>query len=306
MNSRGVVLAAVIAVGAAVAVAGFGGRSPVETNQPPAPAGAEAGIKAITADYEKAINAGDAKAAAALWTPEGEYVGYDGETLTGRAAIEKGLAEFLKQNPNAKTEVKVESVKPMGRGLAAVEGVVRLKVPGDDPVIETRYTALHVLDDGKWYAASVKEWVPDPATEVTPQQLEWILGDWTAKGNNGELKINYSWDETKTFIHGKYSVSKDGKSVTTGLQVIGRNPGGGLHAWTFDSSGTTSNGVWVRDEGQWLSEVNGLLPDGTVIKSLSVIVKLGPDAFTFQTTDREADGVPLPALPPVKVTRVKK
>jgi uncharacterized protein (TIGR02246 family) len=310
MNSRGLGLAAVIAVGTAVAVAGFGGRSQDRTTGPagqPAKAdGPEAGIKAITANYETAINAGDAKAAAALWTSEGEYVGYDGETLTGRAAIEKGLAEFLKEHPKAKSEVRIESVRSMGRGLASVEGVVRLKVPGDDPVIETRYTALHVLEDGKWYAASVKEWVPDPATEVTPQQLEWMLGDWSAKGNNGELKITYSWDETKTFITGKYTVAKDGKTITSGTQVIGRNPSGGLHSWTFDSSGTTSNGIWVRDEGHWLSEVSGVLPDGTEITSLNVVVKLGPDAFTFQTTDRATDGVPLPALPPVKVTRVKK
>ena len=54
---------------------------------------AEAGIKAVTAEYVKAFNAADAKAAAALWTAKSEYIGADGEVISGRDAIEKSLAE---------------------------------------------------------------------------------------------------------------------------------------------------------------------------------------------------------------------
>jgi uncharacterized protein (TIGR02246 family) len=273
---------------------------------PPPPAGAEAGVKAITAAYEKAFNAADAKAAAALWTPDGEYVGDDGEAVTGRAEIEKSLAEFFQAHPKATAEVRVESVRPLGRGLATAEGVVRLKTPGDDAVVETRYTALHVLEDGAWPAASVREWVPDPTTDVTPKQLDWLVGDWAATGDGGEVKLTYAWDEGKVFLNCKYTVVKDGKAISSGTQVLGRNPTGGLRSWTFDGSGTTSEAVWARDGDRWLSEAVGALPDGTEITSLNVLVPLGPDAFTWQTTDRAADGVPLPALPPVKVTRLKK
>ena len=62
----------------------------------------------------------------------------------------------------------------------------------------------------------------------------------------------------------------------------------------------------MRDGTRWLNEVTGVLPDGTEITSVSVVVPLSADAFTWQTTDRAANGVPLPALPPIKVTRVKK
>lgn len=320
MKRQGLVLAAVFAAGGLASWLLSADRgnpavaqekaAPVvapEAAQPPAKAtAAEAGVKAITAEYQKAFNAQDARAAAALWTEDGEYVAEDDDVIAGRGDIEKSLAAFFKANPKATAEVVVESVRVMGRGLATVEGVVRLKTPGDDPVIETRYTALHVLEDGRWPAASVREWVPDPATEVTPQQLGWLAGEWTAKGEGGELRITYSWDENKVFLNGKYAITKDGKPVSSGTQVIGRNPGGGLRSWTFDSSGTTSDAVWVRDEDRWLSEATGVLPDGTEITSLNIAVRIDQDSFTWQTTDRAADGVPLPALPPVKLTRVKK
>lgn len=61
----------------------------------------EEGIRAITAEYVKAFNAGDAKAAAALWTTDGEYIGSDGERTAGRDAIAKDLAEYFKANPKA-------------------------------------------------------------------------------------------------------------------------------------------------------------------------------------------------------------
>jgi uncharacterized protein (TIGR02246 family) len=318
MNKYGLIFA-LLAAGAAAAIAGLREQPakdnptpapvavPIAATQPPAKAtGAEAGIKAITAEYQKAFNAADAKAAAALWTAEGEYVPIEGDIIVGRAEIEKSLAEFFKANPKATAEVEVKSVKVIGRGTASAEGVVRLKLPGNDPVVESRYTALHVLEDGKWLAASVKEWVPDPATSVTVKDIEWLIGEWTAKGEAGELKITYAWDENKVFLNGKYTITKDGKTVSSGTQVIGTNPLGGLRSWMFDSSGTTCDSVWVRDDKRWVSDALGLLPDGTEIISTNVIVPLGPDAFTWQTTEREADGVPLPALPPVKITRVKK
>jgi uncharacterized protein (TIGR02246 family) len=315
MNRHGLILAVVLAVGAAVVVAARRDQLPAQEKaalaapavHPPSKVdSAEAGIKAITAEYQKAFNTADAKAAAALWTAEGEYIAADGEVAKGRDAIEKGLAAFFKANPKATAEIQVESIRAIGRGTATAEGVVQLKTPGDDMIVESRYSALHVLEDGKWHAASVKEWVPDPATVVAPKHLDWLVGEWVAKGEGGEVKIVYAWDENKVFLNAKYTITKDRKVVSSGTQVFGRNHAGGVRTWTFDSSGTTCEGLWVRDDKRWINEAVGVLPDGTEITSLNIIIPLGPDAFTWQTTDRAADGVPLPALSPVKVTRVKK
>lgn len=315
MSGRKYGLAILAMVGGAALAAGFRDRPsepalpavvPVAA-QPPAKAeSAEAGIRAATAEYAKAFNAGDPKAAAALWTAEGEYVGADGAVERGRAEIEKGLAQIVKAAPGAKVEILVENVRILGRGTASCESVVKVTVPGGDAPTESRYTALHVLEDGKWHAASIREWVEDPATEFTLKAMEWIVGEWTAKGPAGEVKLAYKWDANKTFIRCDYAITKDGKPVSNGTQVIGKNPDGGLRSWTFDSSGVTCDGLWVRDGTRWINEAVGTTPDGTEITSLNVIVPVSADAFTWQTTDRAADGVPLPALPPVKVTRVKK
>ena len=182
--------------------------------------------------------------------------------------------------------------------------VVQVKTPGEELPDESRYSALHVLEDGKWHTASVREWAVDPATDVSLKALEWLVGEWTAKGEAGELRITYAWDENKTFLNARYTITdKDGKAVTSGLQVLGRNPDGGLKSWLFDSSGATGHAVWVRDGTRWLSEVAAVLPDGTEITSLSIAVRVSPDSFTWQTTDRAVNGEPLPALPPVKVAQ---
>jgi uncharacterized protein (TIGR02246 family) len=274
--------------------------------QPKVGDGAETGIKASTAEYQKAFNAADAKTAAALWTAEGEYIDADGTVTTGREAIEKSLAEFFKAHPKATADIQVEKIRVLGRGTASAEGVVRLKTPGEDVVIESHYTALHVLEDGKWHAASVREWVPDPATAVKLGNLDWIIGEWSAKGDAGEVKLTYKWDENKVFISGYYELLKDGKRVSYGTQIIGRNPTGGLRSWSFDSNGTTTESIWVRDDTRWISETTGMLPDGSEMSSLNIFIRVSDDAFTWQTTDRAVNGVPLPALPPIKVTRVKK
>jgi len=265
----------------------------------------EAGIKKITEEYVKAFNAGDAKALSTLWTAQGEYIGIDGDVVRGQTAIEKSLAEVFKAHPKLQITIQLESIQSIGRQTARADGIVKLKDPNSTEVTETRYSALHVLEDGQWRAALVREWMPDPGLGAASKHLDWLVGEWTAKGEGGNIAMSYAWDENKTFLRGKYSITKDGKTVTSGTQMIALNPAGGLRSWTFDSSGTFCSALWTRDENRWIDEATGVLPDGTEITSVNVLIPLGPDAFTWQTTERAADGVPIPPLPPVKVTRAK-
>jgi uncharacterized protein (TIGR02246 family) len=312
MSRYGLMLAAAVAAGTAVAVTSLD-RSPAQDKGSPAapppavtqPDGPEAVIRKLGEEYVKAYNAGDAKAVAAFWTADGEYTDPDGETVRGRAAIEKDFAEFFKAHPKATIETKPGSLRLIGRATAVAEGTAAVRLPGDAHPAETRYSALLVREDDGWKLASVRESETDPATEVTTKNLEWLVGEWAAKGDGGELRITYAWDEGKTFLHGKYALTKDGKPVSSGTQVIGTNPGGGLRSWVFDGSGTFGEGVWVRDGDRWVNEAAGTLPDGTETTAVNILIPLGPDAFTWQSTERTAGEVDLPDSPPVKVTRVK-
>src|SRR5262249_40597921 len=53
----------------------------------------DAAIRKASADFVKAVEAGDAKAVGGSWTEEGEYIGDDGTTIRGRAAIEAAYAK---------------------------------------------------------------------------------------------------------------------------------------------------------------------------------------------------------------------
>ncbi len=299
--------------GIAILVAVFApGRSPISPvsaqPQPVPPAKAatpEEGIRAITAEYVKAFNAADAKSAALLWTANGEYIGADGARVVGRDAIEKDLAAFFKANPKVQATVNIESIRLIGRGTAMVEGLVTVRRPAEPTPSESRYSALHVNEEGVWHAASVREWELDHATDIDLKHLEWMVGEWKAKGD-AEVHLSYAWDESKTFINGKYTVEKDGKVISTGKQVFARNPQGGLRSWMFDSSGTTGEAIWTRDGTRWVSDGTATLTDGLEVNSTSVIIPIGKDSFTWQATERSIDGVTLPSLPPLKVTRVVK
>ena len=49
----------------------------------------------------------------------------------------------------------------------------------------------------------------------------------------------------------------------------------------------------------------GTLPDTSEVTAVNILIPLGKDAFTWQSTERTAAGSELPDLPPLKVTRVK-
>ena len=70
---------------------------------PPAPAavesGADAEIRRAADEFVAAFNRGDAKAVAAHWTADGEYVDEAGRVFAGREAIEKEYAAFFQEHP---------------------------------------------------------------------------------------------------------------------------------------------------------------------------------------------------------------
>src|SRR5262245_10428220 len=69
-----------------------------------------AAIRKAIQSFIKAFESGDAKAVAAHWTADGEYVTDDGTVLRGRDAIEKAYAEHFGKNSKHKVEIEVESI----------------------------------------------------------------------------------------------------------------------------------------------------------------------------------------------------
>jgi uncharacterized protein (TIGR02246 family) len=283
--------------------------------QPPAPAGqpvpapvanaVETGVRQSAAEYVKAFNAHDANAAATLYTENAQFVSLDGVVLQGRAAIEKSLASSFKANPGDKIAITVQSVQPLSKQSAMVTGELTLTDPNSLEPIVTRYSAMEVLEDGAWRAATVREWMPNTQLTAAQRHLEWMVGQWTATGLGGTFLINYTWGEPRTFLYGKYTLTRDGKVVSSGTDILAINAlEGGLRSWTFDNSGTFSNGVWTREGNSWVDESAGTLPDGSTLNAENVLTRVGPNAFTWQTPERFINGQPIEPLPPIKFIRV--
>jgi uncharacterized protein (TIGR02246 family) len=61
--------------------------------------------------FVDAFEKGDAKAVAAFWAKDGDYVDLDGRHLRGRAAIEDAFKEFFEENKGLKLRIDVKSVR---------------------------------------------------------------------------------------------------------------------------------------------------------------------------------------------------
>lgn len=264
-----------------------------------------AAVRKTADEYTRAFNGGDAKALAAFCTKDCEYVGPDEETFQGRAAIEKAYSDFFKKNPKAKIAVEIETVRLFGRNAALEEGLLRLTLPNAREPEVTKYSVLHVREDDGWKMASIREWDPDPEQLITLKDIDWLVGSWEAKGDWAELRITYAYEESRAFLRGTYSLKRDGKDHSTGMQIIGKDPEGGLRSWVFDGSGIVSESHWTRDDGRWVIEAEGTLPDGSETSAVNLLVPVGKDHFTWQTVERTIAGSSVPTPPLVKVNRVK-
>jgi uncharacterized protein (TIGR02246 family) len=260
-----------------------------------------------TADgFTETFNKGDAKGMAAFWTKEGEYIDDAGTEVRGRDAIEKQYAEFFKASPKATIEISIHSVRLLSRTTAVEEGTVKVTVPGRDEQDVSRYSVLHVKEEDGWKMASVREWEPDPSELVSLKDLEWIVGTWTCKEKEVEAKMTYAWDANKAFLKCDFRVAKGDATVTSGTQVIGKDPFGGLRSWQFDQSGGFGEWAWAKDGNRWVIESSTTLPDGREATSVYLLIPIDKDSFTWQSVDNAIDGVELADNPPVKLTRVTK
>jgi len=262
----------------------------------------KAALKQTVQSLIAAIEAGDARAMAAHWTENGEYLADDGTAFRGRVAIEKEyLRAFAKRTAKVKAEFEVDSIRFPSKDTAIEEGYFKVRV-GKDAPITSKFSILHVREGGQWLMAVVREW---PNAGVVIRDLDWLIGSWAAKNDDVEIQSTYKWWGNKTFIRGEFSIKQKDRAAS-GFQMIGRDPAtGDIRSWAFDPDGSFGEGVWTREGKKWFQESAGVLPDGTTISMTNIITQLDHDAFTFQSVDRTVGGEDVADLPPVRVNRVK-
>lgn len=239
--------------------------------------------KAATA-YAAAYSQGDAKAVAAYFSADAEYVDASGAVLQGRPAIEQALTKSIADAPGSKLAVDVQSVRFLGSGLAIEDGIARM-TPAKGTPVDSRYTAVHSRVDGKWLIVSVRDQDLEsdlPASEHL-KAFDWMLGDWVDEGDDSVIEFSCKPAENGNFLLRDFTIKIAGKQTMQGTQRIGWDPANGrFRAWTFDSNGGFSEGTWHQRGASWHLHSTGVTAEGQVTSATGVFTPVNGHTMTWQ------------------------
>ena len=93
----------------------------------------EAAMKKNAEAFVAAFDKGDAKAVAAFWTADGDYVDETGRHMKGREEIEKAFSEFFSENKGLKVQIHIESLHFVTPDVAVEDGVTSVSEADGGP-----------------------------------------------------------------------------------------------------------------------------------------------------------------------------
>jgi uncharacterized protein (TIGR02246 family) len=270
----------------------------------------EQAIRASAAVFVQAFNQGNSQVVAALWTPQGTLADDQGELLKGRQAIAQKYATFFKENPGAKIEISITSIEFPTPVVAIEDGTAQIASDHPGPPTASRYTAVHVMENGKWLMSSVRETRIDVLSAfVHLADLQWLIGRWHAEANGTMFQTEFRWIANKSFIQRDSSTRSQGVVTSSGTQIIGWNPQAGrVQSWSFDSSGGHGVGYWTATPDGWRIQSIGMQADGTRTFALDWLlqVALENDVFGWRSIDRKVGNTPFPDMPEIVFDRVRE
>jgi hypothetical protein len=230
------------------------------------------------------------------------------QVFKGRKSIEKQYAALFKEHPTARMQVAIKSIEFPTPTTAIEDGVAQVATRDNAPPAASRYTAVHVREDGKWLMASVRETsLAVPSNYFRLQELRWLIGAWERKENGDAVHSRFRWIANKSFIQRDYSVSRDGLLTSSGTQIIGWDPRAEqVRSWSFDSSGGYGTALWsAASEGMHLDS-SGVTADGAPTSSKEILIRVpGEDnVLGWRSFDRKVGDMKLPDIPEVVLDRV--
>lgn len=298
--------ALIAAAGAAVAWAG-GGLKPAAIQEPEQKFDpAEEPILKNADAFVQAFNKADAKALAAFWTEKGTFTAADGRKATGRAAIEKALANLFADRKGLQLRIEVEDIRFLTPEVAEESGVSAVLHADGTPPSRSRYTNLHVKQDGKWLLASVKTSPLVPTSNFEHLKgLDALVGTWTDDdAEGGTTRIEFEWTENQNFLLAHFSTTVKGEAVSGGTAWFGWDAGEKVvREWMFQGDGGFGQGTWTKTGGSWTGNSTAVLPDGKKASVSNVITRVDANTLQWEVKDRIVDGKAMPAVKPVMMKR---
>jgi uncharacterized protein (TIGR02246 family) len=284
----------------ALACAGFA-QTPAD---PPEKAAVVANDKAYEAAYAK----GDLKALTDFFAEDADYTTDEGQTYSGRAAIEAALRAGLLSNRGSKLAINVGTVRVLGPETVLEKGTTTVTSKGGE-TSSSQFTAIHIKKDGKW---KINQLIESPLADLTPrdhlEELAWLVGSWEETDKSDDLTISslYSWARGGNFLTRSITVKRAGNVTLEGWQIIGWDPiAERLRSWTFDGEGGYADGFFTREGNRWLLRETGVASNGSRTSADNTITKVSGDKFTWESGNRTFNGDPQPGIGRIEINRVK-
>jgi uncharacterized protein (TIGR02246 family) len=256
-------------------------------------------IRAQATNYAKAFAAGDAQTIASMFASDGSFTDSDGQKISGRNNIQEFYTEFFRSHGGQPLEISVASLRFPTSNVAIEEGTARL-LNAERPSA-SRYTALHVKQDGKWQIYSVTDTNVFEANTDSIKDLNWMIGKWVAHGPKASVQVNIE-HMGDNFIACKFVPEITGSLAA--FQLIGWDPvAQQITSWFFAANGGYGRLYWVKDGQNWVLSANSVQSDGSLGRATYVMHKVDNNGFTWQSTKRSIDGRPLPDTLPIVANR---
>jgi uncharacterized protein (TIGR02246 family) len=266
----------------------------------------EAAITKTAEAFVEAFQKGDAKAVAAFWTQEGDYVDPTGRVLKGRAAIENDFADLFAQNKGLKLRIEVASLKFPTPDTAVEDGTTAVLAPDGTAPSRARYTNFFVKKDGQWLLASVREaaFIP-PSNYENLRELGWVIGEWVDENPGAEIaRVSFAWSPDQNFIISTRTVETKDGALDRGTQWIGWDPvKKQIRSWNFEADGGFGEGAWTKDGDKWIVKTTSVVADGSKVTATNIVNLINADTISLQSKEQTVDGK---ALPDTNETKMKR
>jgi uncharacterized protein (TIGR02246 family) len=288
----------------ALAVPGLAAPAP-----PPAKMSAEEKIVfEVATGQVTAFNAGDATAYAKFFTADAEWRDEAGGILSGRADIEKAMAEAMVADKGRKLDFDIENIRRISPDVLSAKGSTTVTFP-DASESTKGFTALVVRREGKWLISDYSESAVAPAATVEEslKTLDWLVGTWEEKSEKQIARCTVEWSFGKRFLDRKTQVTASGEPERTSIEHIGWDAELGLiRSWIFDSEGGVTENIWQPIEKGWSIASLSTLPDGLSATAELELLKVDDNTLALTTKKRAVAGEPLPDLPEQRFVRAIK
>lgn len=262
--------------------------------------GDAAGVRAAAREYLNAMHRGDRKAAADVWTTDGEYTDAAGQTVKARKLLAQDSApagEAPETDIKADIKLPESTLRFVTPEVAIEDGKSNSELTEDGRTVTGKFTAIWVKQDGKWRLDSLRETaiVPPSATERL-QPLEWLIGEWVGAVEGGAVLVSSHWCDAGNYIVREFVERGADGAVTTGSQRIGWDPSvQKIKCWTFDSHGGSAEGIWRQDGDRWIVEMTEVMPDGSKAAAMASYTLAGDGRFVWEAMRGKVGDKAVPA-----------